>query len=473
MANNKQQSNKIGSVKLSNYDNLTPYQFGEYTSTGGRWVNYGKDNDYPEYLRYLYMNSGTHSAIINGTQNLATGEGVEIVQPELNPLSNKWLNENFPIQTVKKLIGDLKLYAYAIVQVFEGKVIKYSEATKYRFGEKNEQGIIDSMWFSNDWENYMRKDNRPVKLPMYNGNNEDPISIAVVQLDKKGFDYYAAPDYSGCINWVEIESELSKLHLSNIHNGLMPSFVINFVGTEFSDEQMNDIENKINKKFSGSLNAGRAIIGFSDSKDNATTIQTIDQPNISDSFTFLSTESTNKILVGHNVTSSLLFGINRETGNGLGSNAEELSQAYYLFYENTLKSYQNYILELITKIMEGNLLYATVKFKTYNPFNMTEKTQTLSKYSPINEIQSQEMLSKIDENAIKTGDILINERLFSGKLNENALYQFVKSSNNNNIINKKFEILSKKEYLFKPNEELIKNCADYYWIEKTFLKKLK
>jgi len=173
--------------------------------------------------------------------------------------------------------------------------------------------------------------------------------------------------------------------------------------------------------------------------------------------------------MGHGVTSPLLFGITRDTGNGLGSNAEELSESFYLFYESKLKHYQNYILELIKKIMNGNLFFADVQFKTYNPFKNTDSTKTLSKYNPINELDSQIILKKIESLKIKPTDILIGEDLMV-ELKEDALYKYIKSSNNNNLINKKFEILDRQGYLFKP-DNIIKNTSDYFFMEKRYLKK--
>jgi len=457
---------KIRTLNLS-LEDINAYNFGEYLSSGSKWISFGKDNDYPQYLRTLYLSSPTNQAVIDGTINLATGEGVEVVDPAKNPLSNKWLNENFPKDVVKKLLSDLKMYGFCVAQIYSGNIVKYSEAIKYRFDvDKN-----NFIWYSNDWENYTSNKNKPIKLPIYKEGTDQQLTILVITMDKKGYDYYAPVDYAASINYINLEAEISKYHLSNIKNGLFPSFIITFIGTEFSDEQMNQIETDINKKFGGSSNTGRAIIGFASTKDDATQLQTIDQPTLPDTYEFLTKETSEKILVGHGATSPLLFGITRDTGNGLGSNADELQQSFLLFYEGKLKHYQSYILEFIKKIMNGNLLYADVKFKTYNPFKK-ETTQTLSKIKQINEIDSQELLNKIDSLKIKVDDILISEKILT-KLNNNAYYKFIKSSNNNNLVNKKLELLSKQGWLFKPDEEIIKNTEDYFFMEMNYMKKNK
>jgi hypothetical protein len=464
-------------IKILNLSiqDITPYDFGEYTSQYNRWVDFGRDNDYPSYLRNLYITSPTHQAVMEGVINMTTGEGVELVDPANNPISNTFLNRNFPKDVVKKLVSDLKTYGFCILQMYsQGSIVKYDDAIKYRFAPKNKDGMIKTIWFSNNWEEYTQKGNRPVELPLFEQGINDDLSILVYQLDKKGYEYYSPVDYSGSINYISLETEISKYHLSNLKNGLFPSFLINYIGSEFSDEQMDEIERKINQKFGGSTNTGKAILNFSPTKDDAATISVIEQPNISDTYQFLTKECSEKILIGHGVTSPILFGL-RDSGGGLGNNSEELEKSFYLFYENKLKHYQNYILEMITKVMRANYLFAEVQFKTYNPFANNEKKQELSKTSKkttLTELNSIKMLQKID-NLKKTTEnvVVLNENIFDGVEKENTQYKFMRSSNNENIIIHKFMILDKQGYVFEYDAEIIKNTKDYYFIEQDIVKK--
>ena len=42
------------------------------------FIPYGKQNDYPDYLAYLFNNSGIHAAIIKGKASYIYGKGFEI-----------------------------------------------------------------------------------------------------------------------------------------------------------------------------------------------------------------------------------------------------------------------------------------------------------------------------------------------------------------------------------------------------------
>lgn len=453
-------------VNLS-VEDINAFNIGEYTSYGNRWVNFGKDNDFPEYLRTLYINSGIHQQICDQVSQLATGEGISVVEPEKNPISNKWINENFSKETVKSLISDLKIYGFCTIQVYSGNKCKYSPAINYRMDVADDNGNINYVWFSEDWEKLNNRINKPVKLPLYHEGCDDDLSIMIIQLDKKGYKYYAPVDYAGSINYIQLDKELSTYFLSTVKNGMFPPFVITFIDSEFSDEQMNKIEMDINKKFGGSANAGRAIIGFAANKDDATILDTVDQPDLVAQWEWLAAQIDSKILVSHGIVSPLMVGV-RTTGGGFGNNADELQQSYMLYYESKLKSYQNYILQGITKIMNGNLLYADLEFVAYNPFK-TAPVQMSATFNPINEIDSQEILSQIDLIAEKPQGQLISERIFTGIVKPGCLYKFVKSSGKSNIIIKKFEMMDKKGFLFI-GSDIIKNTKDYYFLERIYYK---
>jgi hypothetical protein len=463
---NKKEFSSQRIIELSAINN-DPYELSEFPSYNNRWVNYGEDNLYLENcLRDAYLHSPTNQAVIDGIVNLATGEGVQVVDSTNNPMSNKFINENFPKETIKKMIADLKTYGFCVIEVY-GATCKYREAIRFRSDVADENGNINYMWYSRDWAHYSQKLNKPVKIPLFKEGVDADLSVIVAQLDKKGFIYYSPVDYHAGMNYIQLEGSLSVLHQSNVANGLFPGLSITFFGTEFSDEQMNKIEKDVQKKWGGASNTNRVMLNFASAPELATKVEPIEQTNISEQFTFITAETTEKILLAHGVNSPLLFGI-RTGNNGLGSNSEELQMAFYLFYESKLKHYQEYIITLIKRVMASNLLYADVEFITYNPFANTENTQQLAKIEEVTEVNSVDILARMDEIKTKPTGHLTLEKLMTKNSDKTSLYKFIKTSTNNNIIIKKFEILDKKGFLFK-HDTIIKNCSDYCFFERKYV----
>ena len=161
--------------------------------------------------------------------------------------------------------------------------------------------------------------------------------------------------------------EIAQFHLSNIKSGMFPSLAISMSNGIPSHEERRKIERQINDKFSGSGNAGRILLTFNDGKDTAPEIVPINSNNNSESYQFLSTETTRKVLTGHRVVSGLLFGVKSGEGSGFGNNADELSDSFSLFLNTVVKPFQNTLLSGLEPILHINDIHLDLYFKTLKP----------------------------------------------------------------------------------------------------------
>ena len=204
--------------------------------------------------------------------------------------------------------------------------------------------------------------------------------------------YGFAPDYVASTDYIQLDLEIAQFHLANISNGMFPSMAINFKNGVPSDDERRTIERQINSKFSGSGNSGRILLTFNDGGDTTPEIVPLDTNNASESYQFLSKEVVNKVLSGHRVTSPLLFGIRAE-GGGLGSNADELRDAFSLFNNTVIIPFQNILLKGLEKVFKVNDIHLDLYFKTLKPadFIDLEVTETQSE-----EDQEKEGVSKED-----------------------------------------------------------------------------
>jgi hypothetical protein len=146
----------------------------------------------------------------------------------------------------------------------------------------------------------------------------------------------------------------------------MGDMAINMANGIPTREERRTIERQINAKFGGSGNAGKILLTFNDGKDTAPEIVPINANDNSDSYQFLSTETTRKVLTGHRVTSPLLFGVKGD-GSGFGNNADELRDSYSLFNNTVIKPFQNTLLGGLEPIFHANDISLDLYFKTLKP----------------------------------------------------------------------------------------------------------
>tara|TARA_R100000231_G_scaffold7090_3_gene10107 strand:+ start:7719 stop:9908 length:2190 start_codon:yes stop_codon:yes gene_type:complete len=364
-------------------DNISVIHLAEYnlptiTETNNKdWIQFGSDNLYPQYLLELYNGSSINNAIIKGVSSMIYGEGLDATDREDddnkkgNWLALNTLLHNSPKDTLKCLAFDLKLFGMCYVNTIWNRPrtkiveVRHIPAQYIRSGKADAYGKVNEYYYSADWENTRKHKPRYYKAFDLK-DRTDANQVLCIKDYSPGSYYYATPDYQGSTSYIQLDMEIAQFHLSNIKSGMFPSMAINMSNGIPTREERRTIERQINAKFGGSGNAGKILLTFNDGKDTAPEIVPINANDNSDSYQFLSTETTRKVLTGHRVTSPLLFGVKGD-GSGFGNNADELRDSYSLFNNTVIKPFQNTLLEGLEPILHANGIELDLYFKTLKP----------------------------------------------------------------------------------------------------------
>ena len=347
-------------------------------SYGKDWIEYGEDNLYPQYLIELYNGSSIHSAIVKGVSAMIYGEGLDATdKDESTEKLESWLKLQTLLQrspdALKRLSFDLKLHGQCYANIIWNKLrtkiaeIKHIPAQYVRVGKCDHSGEINNYYISSNWAKTRQKEYKPLLVPAFDSNNRSQASqlLAIKDYSPSSM-FYSTPDYQGSTSYIQLDMEIAQFHLSNIKSGLFPSAMLNFTNGIPTAEERQVIERKIYSKFGGSGNAGKLLITFNDGTETKPEIIPIQTNNADDQYTFLSSETTKKILTGHRVTSPLLFGVKGD-GSGFGNNADELRDSYSLFSSSVIAPFQNTILTQLQKVFSINEIHLDIFFKTLKP----------------------------------------------------------------------------------------------------------
>ena len=365
-------------IKLVNMASITTPKVVE--NPAREWVEYGADNAYYDYLIDRYNGSAVNNAVITGISEMMYGQGVSATDADKKPLDYAKMKMIFKDEDLRKVCLDFKLLGQAAFNVIwnkgrtEIKKAKHIPIQNLR-PEKAEEGEIKAYYYSDDWKQYRKEKYRPVRIEAFDGTRKSSDSqILVLQPYSPGFFYFTPVDYQGSLQWSEIDEEIGNYHLTNIQNGFAPSMMLNFNNGTPTKEEQDAIERKITQKFT-STSGKKFVLSFNDNSTSATTIEQIPISEASEQYKFLSEECTKKILVGHRVTSPMLFGIKDKTG--LGNNAEEIKTASQLFDNTVIRPKQNTILDAMHRVLEANGINLDVYFITLQPIEFTEDTEVL------------------------------------------------------------------------------------------------
>ena len=333
----------------------------------GLWVDYGDNNLYPQYLLEVYNNrSNKHKAIINRKVEITTGNGiVEATTAELQ----KFLKNSFGDYDVEELAVkinyDLEIYSGFAIQVrwnLDGTRIAALDYIPYQKCRLSQ--CETKVYISKDWSNVRKEDNKPKEHCRFSPKKakEYPTQIFYFLSDGPGQEYYPTPYYSSTLTWIELDGEIGNFHLSSVRNGFMPGFILNFATGIPTMEEMDAAYKEFERKYTGSENAGKFILTFSEGTDQKPELTAIQLNDSDERFIMLHAEMKEEIFVGHGVVSPMLFGIRTE---GQLGGRDEMLEALAIFQS----TYVNRKQELIEKQLDKLSYYAGVtepiKFKTY------------------------------------------------------------------------------------------------------------
>jgi hypothetical protein len=187
--------------------------------------------------------------------------------------------------------------------------------------------------------------------------------------------YYSYPDYQGSVPYALLEEEIADYLINEVQNGFSGTKVVNFNNGVPTEEQQSMITSKVMNKLTGSRGQ-KVIVAFNDNTESKTTVDDIPLNDAPEHYTYLSEECLRKIMLGHNVTSPLLFGV--ASSNGFSSNADELKNSAILFDNMVIRPMQEELLDAFDTILAFNGISLKLFFKTLQPLEFTdlENTQT-------------------------------------------------------------------------------------------------
>ena len=398
--NNVKPSNKFseGSVRVVN---LSGYAAPEIKEVYGKdWVQYGENNDYFDRLIDRYLGSPTNSGCINGIVEMIYGRGLDATDSEVKPEMYAKMKLLLKPKEIKKVVNDYKMLGQSAMQLVYNKQ-KTSIVKVLHFpmetlrAEKATDGQIKAYYYHPKWCDIKPSD-KPKRIPTFgNGSDSDVIELFVIKPYKAGFYYYAPVDYNGCLQYCSLEEEVFNYHINNIKNGLQPSLLINFNNGVPNEETQELLENKIYDKFSGTSNAGKFILTFNDSAETKADLEPIHLPDAHAQYQFLSTESREKIMMGHRIVSPILMGIKDNTG--FGNNAEELRTASIIMDNVVIRPFQQALIDGFNEILNFNGIFLNLYFITLQPIEFTELDNISTKVRKEEETGEKQSLSSQEE----------------------------------------------------------------------------
>jgi hypothetical protein len=367
----------MSNVHVFNFESHKPPTSTE--SKRDNWVEFGDDNDYFQYLIDRYNNSTTNNSVINSINKLIYGRGLDATDSNKKPNDYAQMKMLFRPEVLKCVIADYKLLGQGYFQLIYNKAknaivrVEHVPSQLLRAEKCNDKGEIEAYYYSDNWQEV--KKYPPKRIPAF-GFGDQTLELLCVRDYSVGQKYYSNVDYIGALAYATLEEEIADYLINDVQNGFSPTSVINFNNGVPDEEKMALQAADVKRKLTGASGA-KIVVSFNTDETRKTTIDNVPLNDAPAHYQYLSEESRGKILLGHSITSGLLFGI--PSANGFSSNADELKNASILFDNLVIRPKQYKVLEALDTILAFNGITLNLYFKTLQPLEFIDQNPKISK----------------------------------------------------------------------------------------------
>lgn len=320
------------------------YDADEVTSNRN-YVNWGKDNKYPSFLKNLYYNSATLGSIVNGSVGYVLGDGITASED-----AAKWAEKvnrrgDTLYDIVNSLALDYMLYKGFAIQVIYSKLGTVAEIYALDFSKCRTDEYHKKVYYSKKgWTSYT------TKYETYDAfgskfNPEHPSQILYFTDGSRGV--YPHPKWEGAIKDVLTEIEATRYSLNSIGNGLSARYILSMPSSSnLTKEQKELIEKGIKDKFTGTDTSSNFLLYFASGTEElkATAITSDDQ---NEKFVSIKEAARENIFTSFSAVPAL-FGLMNRTS---GFSEQEFKSAYKLYFATQIKPIQNKINKQVSRAL--------------------------------------------------------------------------------------------------------------------------
>jgi len=366
-----------------------------------KWIPFGKDNLFPQYLAELKRKSSTHRSVLaqktvftSGAKFVCNDERLKEYIKDVNA-DHESLRDVF-----KKLADDYFTFGNAYLEcvLYDGGVNMYHiDATTVRMAKNKREIYVNS-----DWCKYYNHSDKIHRIPIYPRVSHNKFVIHFKDYEPT-FNFYGLPDYVAALEHICVDYEIGKWNHTKFLNGFQPSAIVEING-DMGDEEAQKLVKEAQKKFVGEGNNGKILFIVKNGDANPANVQII-KDDQEGSWIDLQKITDQNIITAHRWQPSLSGIVSSGKMNNTGS---EIRIAYDLAMTTVIKDTSEMLLNGIRTVL--------YKEMGYDPKDITIHYEPPISYA--NDVDIKEVLTINEQRALidedlpmlEDGDMFVSDR---------------------------------------------------------------
>ena len=366
-----------------------------------KWIPFGDDNLFPQYLAELKRKSSTHRSVLaqktvftSGAKFVCSDENLQKFVDDVNA-DHETLRDVF-----KKLADDYYTFGNAYMEcvIYDGGVNMYHlDATTVRMAKSKKEVYINP-----DWCRYWNNDEKIHRLPIYPRVAHSKFVIHFSDYEPT-FQFYGLPDYVAALEHIAVDFEIGKWNHTKFLNGFQPSAIVEING-DMGEEEAQKMVREAQKKFVGEGNNGKILFIVKNGDSSPANVQII-KDDQEGSWLDLQKITDQNIITAHRWQPSLSGIVSSGKMNNTGS---EIRIAYDLAMTTVIKDTSELLLDGVHRVLYNEMGFDPKDLKIhYEPPISYSSDIDIKQVLTINE--QRRMLDE-DFPMLEDGDMFIADR---------------------------------------------------------------
>ena len=366
-----------------------------------KWVPFGNDNLFPQYLAELKRKSSTHRSVLaqktvftSGAKFVCDNESLKEFIEDVNA------NQESLRDVFKKLADDYYTFGNAYMECvrYDGGInIYHLDATTVRMSKSKKEVYVNP-----DWCKYWNNEDKMYRLPIYPRVAHNKFVIHFKDYEPT-FNFYGLPDYVAALEHIAVDYEIGKWNHTKFQNGFQPSAIVEISG-DMGEEEAQKMVKEAQRKFVGEGNNGKILFIVKNGDTTPANVQVI-KDDQDGSWLDLQQITDQNIITANRWQPSLSGIVSSGKMNNTGS---EIRIAYDLVMTTVIRDTSELLLNGIRTVLYNEMGYEPRDLKIhYEPPISYANDVDIREVLTINE---QRMLIDEDLPMLEDGDMFVADR---------------------------------------------------------------
>lgn len=351
---------------------------GTERASSEKWVKFGANNLFPEFVRGLADNTAPLDACINTAALFIAGHGLEFLTDRgevMDDVGAQWRSllvdaggEEMFLHSTALDIALMGTRCWIARGSATSRIaaLDHIDVCRIRASKKSD-GVVPSYWFSSNWEKRTDSSYKPIEIPAFGQQSKDGRTALYWKSYKQLRDYYAEPHWLAALADAEVLARIPVFNRTQLDTGFRPAYHIHAFVLNKDEENIAELDEYVEEIFTGA-DGKSYVVTHGTPDEGAPKLTKLERGDHAGELDGTRKVTKEEIFSSYGIP-PVLMGIDQRTG--MGGRGLAIEQELQMFMRTRVEPWQKPITAGALQVAHvlGRTDVASVRVKQLSPFD--------------------------------------------------------------------------------------------------------